>query len=407
MIGFIVSDDARRADALRRALGRAGHNCPEDHTILPDQAAQALAARATQGIFLVVTVGKSPPATLRTIHQLRQTTNEVIIAVGPKEASVILEAIRAGADDYVDETLAMDELPHSISRHGATRGLAASEGELIVVMSGSGGSGRSLVATNLSVTLANIQGRCGLVELDACSGNCASLLNLKPRHTILDLCRRSEKLDRKTLEKALIEHDSGVSLLPAPSEPVRPDVIGDEFIERAVRELRTMFPKVVLDCQDGWNTGLLRRLSAQTPHFLVLTRLDFNSVCNTGRVLSHLEKSGIDRHRVQVLANRHGEPGNVPPAKIEHALATRVAHLIPDDPRTVHRSINTGVPFVVDSPAAPISKAVSSIAESFTGACRIVQKSQSVEKSPVAIVGRIPLRGLQGLRSIFSRRVSS
>lgn len=406
MIGFIVSDDARRADALRRALGRAGHDCPEDHTILPDQA-QALAARATQGIFLVVTVGKSPPATLRTIHQLRQTTNEVIIAVGPKEASVILEAIRAGADDYVDETLAMDELPHSISRHGATRGLAASEGELIVVMSGSGGSGRSLVATNLSVTLANIQGRCGLVELDACSGNCASLLNLKPRHTILDLCRRSEKLDRKTLEKALIEHDSGVSLLPAPSEPVRPDVIGDEFIERAVRELRTMFPKVVLDCQDGWNTGLLRRLSAQTPHFLVLTRLDFNSVCNTGRVLSHLEKSGIDRHRVQVLANRHGEPGNVPPAKIEHALATRVAHLIPDDPRTVHRSINTGVPFVVDSPAAPISKAVSSIAESFTGACRIVQKSQSAEKSPVAIVGRIPLRGLQGLRSIFSRRVSS
>lgn len=407
MIGFIVSDDGRRADALRRVLNRAGHSCPDENAIAPDQAAQALGVRASHGIFLVVNVGKSPPAALRAIHQLRQTTKEVIIAVGPKEASVILEAIRAGADDYVDETLAEDELPRSISRHGATRGEATPEGQLLLVMSGSGGSGRSLVATNLSVTLASIQGSCALVELDPCSGNCASLLNLKPRHTILDLCRRSEKLDRKTLEKTLINHESGVSLLPAPSDPVRPDAIGEEFIERAVRELRTMFPKVVLDCQDGWNSELLRRLSAQAPHALVLTRLDFNSVCNTGRVLSHLEKSGIDRHRVQVLANRHGEPGNVPPAKIEHALGTRVAHLIPDDPRTVHRSINTGVPFVVDSPAAPISKAVSSIAESFTGACRIVQKSQSTDTSPIAVAGRSPLRGLQGLRSMFSRRASS
>ncbi len=365
MLAFVLSDNPAIAEKLRQVLTRVGHECPAEHQVPLEKTSGVLAMSASSAVAVVVDLSSNLPAALRAISQIRQKTSGLIVAVGPRQAELILNAVRIGAHDYVDQSLVDDELPRSIARECAARGFVAPEGQLILVMSGSGGCGRSQIATNLAVLLARQEGRSCLVELDIAGGNCASMLSLKPRHTILDLCRHSRKLDRKLLEKTLIPHESGVSLLPAPAEVAAPETLTGEFVERLASETRSMFSRVVMDYQDLWNADLLKQLVPQIARCLLVTRLDFNSVCNTGRALSHLERLGVDRQRITLVANRHNEPGDVPARKIEQVLSIRINHLIPDDARTVHASINSGIPYVLGSPAAAISKALTGLAGTF------------------------------------------
>ena len=50
----------------------------------------------------------------------------------------------------------------------------------------------------------------------------ATGLNLKPRHSIADLCHNIDKLDQKMFEQSLIEHPSGVFVLAAPKRAKMP-----------------------------------------------------------------------------------------------------------------------------------------------------------------------------------------
>ncbi|MBI1346358.1 P-loop NTPase [bacterium] len=402
---LIVSENPPLADKLRLILSRVGHDCPAENLVALEKAAQTLTLHNESGTSVIVALGKDGLAALQTIEQLRQKTKGLIIAVGSKDAELILAAVHAGADDYIDESLVEDELPRSLARQCAAKGLTTPQGELVLILSGSGGSGRSQIAANLSVSLARIQGRSCLIELDLCGGNCASMLSLKPRHTILDLCRYSDKLDRKTLEKTLIAHESGVSLLPAPNEVVRPDTIRGDFVERFVKETRSMFPQVIIDYQDLWNEDLLKRLAGQNARILLVTRLDFNSVCNASRTLNQLERLGIENQRIQIIANRYGEFGSVSPKKIEQTLSIHIDHLLPDDPGTVLRSINSGIPYVIESPTLPLSKALSGLADSLVGVPRQKSAVSTTNTSSTTAEPRTNSHGVLNIRSMLCRLV--
>ena len=55
---------------------------------------------------------------------------------------------------------------------------------------------------------------------------------------------------------------------------------------------------------------------------------------------------------MRLVVNRYGQPKEVPASKAEEALGLKIAHYIPDDPKTVNRANNNGVPLVLESPSA-------------------------------------------------------
>ena len=80
-----------------------------------------------------------------------------------------------------------------------------------------------------------------------------------------------------------------------------------------------------------------------------------SSLRNTRKTLEYLDGSEISRDVVRVVANRYGQPQEVPVAKAEEALGRKIAQLIPDEPKTVNRAGNYGVPVLVQSPTAKVS----------------------------------------------------
>jgi pilus assembly protein CpaE len=100
---------------------------------------------------------------------------------------------------------------------------------------------------------------------------------------------------------------------------------------------------------------------------LVVLRLDFTCLRNTQRTLDYLDQLGIHPERVRVVVNRYGQAKEVPAAKAEEALGRKIFHYVPDEPKTVNRANNNGVPVVLESPRAYVSKSVAKLAHSVNG----------------------------------------
>jgi pilus assembly protein CpaE len=122
----------------------------------------------------------------------------------------------------------------------------------------------------------------------------------------------------------------------------------------------------VVDLDDSFHAEQAQTLR-QTDIILLVLRLDFTSLRNTQLTLDHLAQLQIPRDRVRVIVNRYGQPQELPTTKAEEALGMKIAHYVPDDPKTINRANNHGIPAVLDSPSAKVSKSVLQLAISVNG----------------------------------------
>ena len=138
-------------------------------------------------------------------------------------------------------------------------------------------------------------------------------------------------------------------------------------IDQVLELARAAFPYVVADLDHNYRDVQAQALRHADIILLVL-RLEFAALRNTRRALDHLDALGIDRGRVRLVVNRHGQPREVPAAKAEEALGEKIFHYVPDDPRSVIRANNNGIPFVLEAPSARVSRSVNRLAMSINGA---------------------------------------
>jgi pilus assembly protein CpaE len=123
---------------------------------------------------------------------------------------------------------------------------------------------------------------------------------------------------------------------------------------------------VIIDLDHSFRDEQLQALR-QADLILLVLRLDFTSLRNARRTLDYLEQLGVDPQRLRLVVNRYGQPKEIPVTKAEEALGRKVFHCVPDDPKTVNRANNSGIPAVLESPAAKVSKSVTRLAFSING----------------------------------------
>ena len=167
-------------------------------------------------------------------------------------------------------------------------------------------------------------------------------------------------------ERCLIQHDSGVSLLAPPRNIADSRCITAEGVRQALALGRNLFPYVVIDLDHSFREEQVATVR-QADLVLLVMRLDFTSLRNTQRTLDYLGGVGVSGERIRLVVNRYGQPKEVPAAKAEEALGLKIAHFIPDDPKTINRANNNGIPVVLESPSAKVSRSVTQLALSLNG----------------------------------------
>ena len=211
MTAYVLAfPDQRFRVAVGELLGNERTRSFDDPDALADLAAlcRQLVGPETE----VVTVGPSIAAddALALISELdRRHPALSVVLVHKPNANLWQAALLAGARDIVDPEadlfsieVALDraadrahEQRESLRRDGVQIAMpAASTGRIVTITSPKGGSGKTVVATNLAVFLAkHAPGEVVLVDLDLQFGDVASALGLTPTYTMYTATQADRK----------------------------------------------------------------------------------------------------------------------------------------------------------------------------------------------------------------------
>jgi pilus assembly protein CpaE len=368
MQAFIASDNVPISLRVREVFMQK----VKDFAAAPVLSLERAAARLAQSPcdVLVVVLSPNPERALAELSKLRTLTQAHILTVGPSaDANLVRRAYRSGASDYVDEVALEVELQAALRRipEKGQKEVTEETGKSIAVLGPSGGTGASTVAVNLAAILANEHRMSLLVDLRLEANDLASLLDLRPSHTLAELCQNPERIDHDLFERSLSKHASGVRLLPPPGSFIDAPGITAEGVRRTLSWGRRLYPYVVVDIDHALREEQLAALQKADAIVMVI-RLDFMCLRNTQRTLEHLDRIGINRDKVHLVVNRFGQPKEVPAEKAEQALGIKIKHYLPDDPKTVNRANNNGIPVVLESPSAKVSRGLNQLMTAVTSA---------------------------------------
>ena len=161
------------------------------------------------------------------------------------------------------------------------------EGEVIVVFSAKGGSGKTLVSTNLALALLSGPHRVCLVDLDLEFGDAAICLQLAPSRNISDGIDL-DLADEDNLTALLTSHSSGLDCVLAPINPSDAERIPVSLVAELLARLRTRYDYVVVDTPSQFSEHVLEAFDAADHHVLVTTP-EIPSLKNTRLTLDMLD----------------------------------------------------------------------------------------------------------------------
>ena len=388
---LIASNSQSIAVSLAERLCRLGQDCDPSSALSIPAAIESLAHASSDVDMVFFVLNGDMDASLSDLQRLQSQTSAKIVAVGASDdPKQVLRVIRAGASDVISDGANGDEseLTDLFQRFTTDRRADDRRGAAVLVSSPCGGVGKSVLCANLSVTLAEKRHTCGLLDLHVCEGDLAALLNVKPRHSVNDLLHLRESLDLSMFEQSLTDHSSKVRLLASPATlSIDSRSLASELV-RIIELSKSVFEFSLVDVD---NTTLIEQPDCLKAfdQILVVTRLDFLALVRTRRHLTFLEQCGIPQDKVRLVANRHGQPREVPLDKAQEALRTRINYFVPDDPRTVNASVNVGVPFVIEAAATKTAGMVKLIAKDIVGGAEPSSDNGDATKGAKARIGEI------------------
>ena len=235
---------------------------------------------------------------------------------------------------------------------------------IISVFGTKGGVGKSLIAVNLAVSMAQQGKRVALLDLDLqFGGDVTKILNLKPKETIFSLISRLPRLDKAgSLKDYMTHHSSGVDILPAVSRPREIFQINSSRLEIILGLLKSEYEFIVIDAGSFFTDTLIYLFDNSNLILLVATP-DVLSVYQTEWSIDTIESLHFPLSMLKIVLNRAESRGGVQWEDVKSFLRCEVIAHLPSDGRTVGLAVNRGIPFVVDSPRSKIAKAMLRLVE--------------------------------------------
>lgn len=355
----VAGGQLEKINEARRILLSEGLRCEAEDVVGYDRLPDCLAA--TRPDVVLVYCNGSENEGLAAIETAHHLVHGPILAVGEPAVSLMRESMRAGAREFLDiNNLRQDLSAALVSIENVNQG-ASKRGRIVTVFSPNGGVGVTTIALNLAVSFARMspppsEGTTVLIDATAAPSDLSLLLDMEPKHTLAEVCRQQDRLDRKLLAGAVTAHASGLHVLPQagytqelglPRSEVNSTVIRQMFVN-----LRKMYEFVVVDLGHTLSDAQIEAMRLSNV-VLIAAIADVPGLRRVRWAVDTAEAMGIPRDRFQVVLSRYGGRNQVSKPKIEEALHLPILAAIPDDAALVTNARNEGLPLAeVSSRAA-------------------------------------------------------
>jgi pilus assembly protein CpaE len=245
----------------------------------------------------------------------------------------------------------------------------AGNNKLISVFAPKGGVGKTTIAFNLAVALGQLGQRTVLIDGSLQFGDLRSLLKVPiDAPSILDL--PTDRIAESDLTDVLWRDPSGIDILLAPPRIEMAEMLSPRDVEKTLSLLRRVYAAIVIDMSSHLSDINLTFLDASDAIIEIVT-YDSTTIHNTVAMADTFRSIGYPASKVRYLVNRADSAGGIDPLDLERALGRSPEHTVMSDGRLVVQSNNEGVPFVLASPEAGISKDIVRMAAELVNAGRV------------------------------------
>jgi len=299
--------------------------------------------------------------------RVRLPESSLILVVDRRRTASLRDTIRTGAIDIlrlpVTDAAIVDAIMQALEVRWGALGEADGDGpgqgkvgEVIAVVSATGGCGKTFLATNIAYHLhARHHQKVCLIDLDLQFGELSTALRIKPTLTIVDLLAHEDGKDLATrVQEHMQIHRTGIPVLAAPDRPVEADGIDAADIGRVIDAARRRFDYVIVDTPPSLSDAVLVTLEYADRVFALAT-LDLPSVRNLGLLLDTMQQLKVPSDRVQLVLNKVESDVGMDVAQVTRYFPQGFEIVIPYG-KDVNRALNMGMPVLAHAPGSPVSK---------------------------------------------------
>jgi pilus assembly protein CpaE len=344
-------------------------------------------------VVVVGCYGHDDAVTQMVDHAVKHRPDRPVVVMSEASANGFLRlAFEAGADDVITLPQSPEHVAFTLEKVIARKKGLAIPGKaaapIIAVLGPKGGTGKTLIATNLAVALAQRDANVVLVDLDLQFGDIGLALGLSPERTMYDLMKAGPPFDHEKLDRHLIRHSSGVKVLIAPTRPDQASAVSIDFLRDIYASLRTMCDAVIVDTPPGFTPEVIATIDVSS-EICMVGMLDSLSLKNTKLGLETLDLMGYDGDHVSLVLNRADSRVGITPDDVSTIVGRGPDVSIPSD-REIPRSINEGTPIVAAKQSSGAAKAFRTLADRYA-------------KTPAPTPAPLP-SAPSGVRALIGRR---
>ncbi|MGN6131894.1 MAG: AAA family ATPase [Nocardioidaceae bacterium] len=326
-------------------------------------------------VVLGPTVDLEAAAALADTLRVTRPAVSVILIRRRVDTSVLAEALRSGMREVVEErdltglgaaTTRARQVWQALQGSSA-QAIEGPKGKLVTVFSPKGGVGKTTLAVNLALALADKGSKsvC-LVDLDLSFGDVAITLQLFPARTIADAVHLESGLEFSVLEPILTPYRDGLSALVAPVQPDAKDTIPATLVGKLLSILKAKFDFVVVDTAPAFDEYVLQAFD-ETDELLLVTTLDIPTLKNVKVAVETLDLLNFPKAKRRLVLNRADDKVGLTADKVESTLGMTIATSIPTSSQVAHAT-NAGEPIISAHPKHAVSNAINSLAKNFASA---------------------------------------
>ena len=373
----VVSPDEQRRGAAMSALSECQPGRVREFKSYPSDLNDVPAMLGNDFDVVMVDLDSDPENAFDLVESIcTHDLGTAMVYSAQDDPNLLLRSMRAGAREFLRVPINPGAMAEALVRASAlrssTRPPKKVDGRLLVFLSAKGGSGVTTLACNYAVSLAQESGqKTLLIDLNLPLGDAAIDLGIKAQYSTVNALQNSSRLDSSFLETMLVKHESGLTVLAAPTE-LATTHFSDDAIDKLLEVARQEFDYVVVDA--GSRLELQHtHLFDRTATIYLVTQIGIPELRNSNRLITKLSTSTSPK--LEIVINRY-DPRSMGIAEehINKALTKPAEWKIPNNYAAVRRMQNTATPLTEED--TEISRAIRQMTRSITGQPAVPEKKR-------------------------------